>query len=158
MHNRSTYGPWPVKVAPPCTQNGLSHSWRTLAPDPYNGGVFGTPLAVAVQNELLAFCKPYGRFVPFISAAPPLRVFSAARLSFCIPLLDVPSPRPASPARLHAVHPRQSSDLLCSCALPSAAQAQDRSSGRTGNPCRPHLPGQRCLCKRECDLYAGDEH
>ena len=73
--------PWPVKVAPPCTQNGLSYSWRTLAPDPYNGGVFGTPLAVAVQNELLAFCKPYGHIVPFISAIPPLRVFSAARLS-----------------------------------------------------------------------------
>jgi hypothetical protein len=38
------------------------------------------------------------------------------------------------------VHLRQSSDVLVSCALPSAAQTQDRSSGRTGNLCLFYAP------------------
>ena len=139
----------------------LVHPWRTFTPAPYKGRVFCTLLcpllAVAVHNELLAFCKPYGRFLPFISAAPPLRVFNAASLFFAsLSLLC-----------LHRVQLLLPDCMQCSHANPAMycfpvllhplSLAQDRSSGRTGNPCRPCLTGWHSLSKLGCDFYADDE-
>jgi hypothetical protein len=47
--------------------------------------------------ENAALCQSQGRFLPLISASPPLCAASAAGLSCCLPLLAAPSP-PASPA------------------------------------------------------------
>jgi len=58
---------------------------------PCDGRELCALLAAAVRKDLLAFCKSHGRFMPCVSAIPPLRPFSAARLSLCIPLLAVPS-------------------------------------------------------------------
>ena len=114
------YGPGPQGALFHERKTSFVYSWQTLATDPCNGRVFCPLLAVAAHKERLAFCKSYARFLLFISAIPPLRVFIAASLSFCITLLAVPSPRPASSAGLHAVHPRQSGDVSLSFTLPSA--------------------------------------
>ena len=102
-------------------------------------------LAVAVHTELSAFWKSYRRFFPFISAISPLRVFIAGSLSFCITLFDVPSPRPASPARLHAVQLRQSSDVL----FHPPSQAQRSFFWQNRQPllvlCSPAPLVKRCL-------------
>ena len=58
---------------------------------PCDGRELCALLAAAVRKDLLAFCKSHGRFMPCVSAIPPPRVFSAARLSLRIPLLAVPS-------------------------------------------------------------------
>jgi hypothetical protein len=104
---------------------------------------------VAVHNEHLAIWKSYRRFLPFVSVVLPLCVFLAARLSFCISLLAVPSPRPASPARLHAVHLRQSSDISLSCTFPSAITGTRSLFWQNGQPllvlCSPALLVQKCL-------------
>ena len=106
-------------------------------------------LAVAVHNELLVFCKSHGRFLFFICAVPPLRVFVAADLSFCITLLDVPSPCPASPAMLHAMQLRQSSDVSLACTLPSAITGTRFFFWQSGQPLlvlySPVLLVKKCL-------------
>ena len=106
-------------------------------------------LAVAVHDEFLVFCKSHGCFLPFISVIPPLRVLSAARLSFCITLLAVPSPGPASPTRLHAVHLRQSSNVLFFCALPFAVTGTRSLFWQNRQLllilCSPALLVQKCL-------------
>ena len=96
--------------------------------------VFCTLLAVTVHEEDIAFCKAYSCFLPFISTIPPLRMFIDASLSFCIALPDVPSPRPGSSARLRAVQLRQFSDVLFSCALPSAVISTRSFLWHNGQP------------------------
>ena len=144
---RPSTGPWPIKFARPCRRNKLCPPLADVSPGPRNGREFCTLLcpllAVAVHNELLAFCKSHGHFLPFISATRPLRVLSAERLSFCITLLTVPSPGPASPTRLHAVHLRQSSNVLFSCAPPFAVTGTRSLFWQNGQPllvlCSPAL-------------------
>jgi hypothetical protein len=63
--------------------------WST--PGPCNGRVLCALLAAAAHTEHVAACKSHGRFLPFVSANSPLRVFSAEGLSLCISLLAVPS-------------------------------------------------------------------
>ena len=89
---------------------------------------------MAAHNGHLALCKSQGSALPVISAIPLLPVFIAASLLVCIALLAGPSPRPASPPRLHAVHLRQSSDLLLSCTLPSAAAGTRSLFWQSGQP------------------------
>jgi hypothetical protein len=65
-----------MKVVSPATQNKLCQPLASFTPDPYNGRVLCALLAAAVHHELLALCNAYGRFLPFVSALPPLRLLT----------------------------------------------------------------------------------
>jgi len=141
--------PGPYNALLHARRTSFVYPWRALAPGPCNGSVFCPLLVVSVRKEPLAFCTSYGRFLSFVSAVPPLRVFSAASLSFCITLLAVPLPRPASPARWHAVHLRQFSDVLVSCTLPPAVTGTRSLFWQNGQPllvlCSSALLVKKCL-------------
>jgi hypothetical protein len=126
--------PGPYNALLRARRTSFVYPWRALAPGPRDGSVFCPLLVVSVRKEHTAFCTSNGRFLSSLQSH--LSVCSApqACLFASLSLLCFHHVQRLLPDGTQCTY---ANSAMCwsPVLFHPPLQPQDRSSGRTGNPC-----------------------